>query len=231
MDIVRVVADEEDMACTATPSNSSDAALEKPKALSSAENNKARNDPSRMAESSAINKSLSVLGQVVHAINQGASRISYRKSKLTRILQDALGGSSAFPPERSAAVSVSSETPWIGISGLAKGPLPPPPPALPRRPTAIPGTGGTACTGTGAECAACFESHRGLRRSPTLPGEAFMERERKSVPTAPSTEPMYSGEGHQLSFSNIAQQDQLIGSPEFTYQASLLFFLLRNVLF
>ncbi|CAL1699805.1 unnamed protein product [Somion occarium] len=52
------------------------------------------NDPSRMAESSAINKSLSVLGQVVHALNQGASRIPYRNSKLTRILQDALGGSS-----------------------------------------------------------------------------------------------------------------------------------------
>lgn len=64
-----------------------------------------------MAESAAINKSLSVLGQVVHALNQGAvrhatlgscrylvlssqSRIPYRNSKLTRILQDALGGSS-----------------------------------------------------------------------------------------------------------------------------------------
>lgn len=32
------------------------------------------NDPSRMAESAAINKSLSVLGQVVHALNQGAVR-------------------------------------------------------------------------------------------------------------------------------------------------------------
>lgn len=70
------------------------------------------NDASRMAESAAINKSLSVLGQVVHALNQGAvstllyispslevlncwqSRIPYRNSKLTRILQDALGGSS-----------------------------------------------------------------------------------------------------------------------------------------
>lgn len=30
------------------------------------------NDASRMAESAAINKSLSVLGQVVHALNQGA---------------------------------------------------------------------------------------------------------------------------------------------------------------
>jgi hypothetical protein len=69
------------------------------------------NDPSRMAESAAINKSLSVLGQVVHALNTGAvsdirhlelafsyllaqSRIPYRNSKLTRILQDALGGQS-----------------------------------------------------------------------------------------------------------------------------------------
>ncbi|KAJ7212833.1 histidine kinase-like ATPase [Mycena rebaudengoi] len=36
MDTVRVIADEEDMACTATPSNSSDATLKKPKASSSA---------------------------------------------------------------------------------------------------------------------------------------------------------------------------------------------------
>ncbi|KAH8106540.1 kinesin-domain-containing protein [Phellopilus nigrolimitatus] len=61
--------------------------------LAGSENNKLTgNDPSRMAESSAINRSLSVLGQVVHALNQGASRIPYRNSKLTRILQDALGG-------------------------------------------------------------------------------------------------------------------------------------------
>ncbi|KZT19957.1 kinesin-domain-containing protein [Neolentinus lepideus HHB14362 ss-1] len=63
--------------------------------LAGSENNKLTgNDATRMAESSAINKSLSVLGQVVHALNQGASRIPYRNSKLTRILQDALGGSS-----------------------------------------------------------------------------------------------------------------------------------------
>ncbi|OBZ67407.1 Kinesin-like protein KIF22 [Grifola frondosa] len=63
--------------------------------LAGSENNKLTgNDSSRMAESSAINKSLSVLGQVVHALNQGASRVPYRNSKLTRILQDALGGSS-----------------------------------------------------------------------------------------------------------------------------------------
>ncbi|TBU52461.1 kinesin-domain-containing protein [Dichomitus squalens] len=63
--------------------------------LAGSENNKLTgNDATRMAESAAINKSLSVLGQVVHALNQGASRIPYRNSKLTRILQDALGGSS-----------------------------------------------------------------------------------------------------------------------------------------
>ncbi|TFY80453.1 hypothetical protein EWM64_g3555 [Hericium alpestre] len=63
--------------------------------LAGSENNKLTgNDPSRMQESSAINKSLSVLGQVVHALNQNASRIPYRNSKLTRILQDALGGNS-----------------------------------------------------------------------------------------------------------------------------------------
>ncbi|KAJ7726683.1 P-loop containing nucleoside triphosphate hydrolase protein, partial [Mycena maculata] len=63
--------------------------------LAGSENNKLTgNDPSRMAESSAINKSLSVLGQVVHALNTGASHIPYRNAKLTRILQDALGGSS-----------------------------------------------------------------------------------------------------------------------------------------
>ncbi|KAH9917698.1 kinesin-domain-containing protein [Epithele typhae] len=63
--------------------------------LAGSENNKhTGNDASRMVESAAINKSLSVLGQVVHALNQGASRIPYRNSKLTRILQDALGGSS-----------------------------------------------------------------------------------------------------------------------------------------
>ncbi|KAH9067847.1 kinesin-domain-containing protein [Lactarius vividus] len=63
--------------------------------LAGSENNKLTgNDPSRLQESAAINKSLSVLGQVVHALNTGASRIPYRNSKLTRILQDALGGSS-----------------------------------------------------------------------------------------------------------------------------------------
>ncbi|KAJ7478040.1 hypothetical protein B0H11DRAFT_1286404 [Mycena galericulata] len=47
-----------------------------------------------MAESSAINMSLLVLGQVVHALNTGASCVPYHNAKLTHILQDALSGSS-----------------------------------------------------------------------------------------------------------------------------------------
>ncbi|KAF7316051.1 Kinesin-like protein [Mycena indigotica] len=63
--------------------------------LAGSENNKQTgNDQARMAESKAINTSLSTLGMVVHALNTGQSRIPYRNSKLTRLLQDALGGSS-----------------------------------------------------------------------------------------------------------------------------------------
>ncbi|KAH9271489.1 hypothetical protein BASA83_006344 [Batrachochytrium salamandrivorans] len=47
----------------------------------------------RMVESGAINKSLFVLGQVVEALNKGQPRIPYRDSKITRLLQDSLGGS------------------------------------------------------------------------------------------------------------------------------------------
>ncbi|KAJ6596662.1 hypothetical protein B0H10DRAFT_2197074 [Mycena sp. CBHHK59/15] len=49
--------------------------------------------------------------------------------------------------------------------------------------------------------------HRGLRRSSTLPAEAF-ERPAADRAIRPTME-----YGHQLSFSNIAQQDQLMGSP------------------
>ncbi|KAL1703894.1 kinesin with motor region at N-terminus [Schizophyllum commune] len=63
--------------------------------LAGSENNKhTGNDANRLIESSAINKSLSTLGKVIDALNRGESRIPYRDSKLTRVLQDALGGSS-----------------------------------------------------------------------------------------------------------------------------------------
>jgi hypothetical protein len=40
------------------------------------------NDASRMQESSSINKSLSVLGQVVHSLNQGAVSFKFRVLKV-----------------------------------------------------------------------------------------------------------------------------------------------------
>ena len=45
-----------------------------------------------MVESGSINKSLFMLSQVVDALNSGATAIPYRNSKLTRLLQDSLGG-------------------------------------------------------------------------------------------------------------------------------------------
>ena len=48
----------------------------------------------RLTESSNINQSLFVLGKVVHALNRGQNRVPYRDSKLTRLLQDSLGGNS-----------------------------------------------------------------------------------------------------------------------------------------
>jgi kinesin family protein 22 len=58
----------------------------------SEDNKRTGNTGIRMAESGAINKSLFVLGQVVEALNKNHPRIPYRDSKITRILQDSLGG-------------------------------------------------------------------------------------------------------------------------------------------
>ncbi|KAG0188570.1 hypothetical protein DFQ28_004697 [Apophysomyces sp. BC1034] len=60
----------------------------------SEDNRRSGNTKERMDESTAINKSLFVLGQVVEALNSGSSRIPFRDSKMTRILQPTLGGSS-----------------------------------------------------------------------------------------------------------------------------------------
>ncbi|KAL8594498.1 hypothetical protein ACOMHN_024943 [Nucella lapillus] len=59
----------------------------------SEDNRRTGNSGLRLKESGAINKSLFVLGEVVDAINNHLPRIPYRNSKLTRLLQDSIGGS------------------------------------------------------------------------------------------------------------------------------------------
>ncbi|XP_043942274.1 kinesin-like protein KIF22 [Protopterus annectens] len=58
----------------------------------SEDNRRTGNQGIRLKESGAINSSLFVLSKVVDALNQGLPRIPYRDSKLTRLLQDSLGG-------------------------------------------------------------------------------------------------------------------------------------------
>ncbi|KAG8543472.1 hypothetical protein GDO81_024574 [Engystomops pustulosus] len=59
----------------------------------SEDNRRTGNEGIRLKESGAINSSLFTLSKVVDALNQGLPRIPYRDSKLTRLLQDSLGGS------------------------------------------------------------------------------------------------------------------------------------------
>jgi len=67
----------------------------------------------QLEEAKLINKSLSALGQVINALaDDKATHIPYRDSKLTRILQDSLGGNSktALIVNASPATSNANET-------------------------------------------------------------------------------------------------------------------------
>ncbi len=46
----------------------------------------------RAKEGISINSGLLAMGKVIHALNDSASHVPYRDSKLTRLLQDAVGG-------------------------------------------------------------------------------------------------------------------------------------------
>ena len=70
----------------------------------SEDNRRTENAGVRLLESGNINKSLFVLGKVVDALNQHSARIPFRDSKLTRMLQDALGG-------KASAVMIANVSP------------------------------------------------------------------------------------------------------------------------
>ncbi|QCE11729.1 kinesin family member 22 [Vigna unguiculata] len=58
------------------------------------DNRRTCNEGIRLQESVKINQSLFALSNVIYALNNNKPRVPYRESKLTRILQDSLGGTS-----------------------------------------------------------------------------------------------------------------------------------------
>ncbi|XVE76365.1 hypothetical protein DITRI_Ditri12bG0166600 [Diplodiscus trichospermus] len=58
------------------------------------DNRRSCNEGIRLQESAKINQSLFSLSNVIYALNNNKPRVPYRESKLTRILQDSLGGNS-----------------------------------------------------------------------------------------------------------------------------------------
>ncbi|TYI87548.1 hypothetical protein E1A91_D04G142400v1 [Gossypium mustelinum] len=58
------------------------------------DNRRTCNEGIRLQESAKINQSLFALSNVIYALNNKLPRVPYRESKLTRILQDSLGGTS-----------------------------------------------------------------------------------------------------------------------------------------
>jgi len=59
-----------------------------------------------LKEAGSINKSLSALGNVIRALTSNRAHVPYRDSKLTRLLEDSLGGNS----RTSIVVTVSPAT-------------------------------------------------------------------------------------------------------------------------
>lgn len=55
---------------------------------------KSRAEGKRLEEANSINVSLHTLGRVIRALSLSTSHVPFRDSKLTRLLQESLGGNS-----------------------------------------------------------------------------------------------------------------------------------------
>ncbi|EEB05326.1 kinesin-like protein Klp3 [Schizosaccharomyces japonicus yFS275] len=67
-----------------------------------------------LEEAKKINRSLSTLGMVIHALSEGKSHVPYRDSKLTRILKESMGGNS-----RTTLVINCSPSSWNAAETLS----------------------------------------------------------------------------------------------------------------
>eukprot|EP00736_Rhodelphis_marinus_P001669 Rmarinus@m.19291 len=73
----------------------------------------------RFKEGTMINKSLSTLGNVINALAGGKSHVPYRESKLTRLLQESLGGNTMTVMIATISPSVSHYTETLGTLNYA----------------------------------------------------------------------------------------------------------------
>eukprot|EP01050_Picozoa_sp_SAG11_P000820 SAG11_NODE_30_length_23132_cov_22.413277_8_plen_206_part_00 len=73
-----------------------------------------------LEEAKKINQSLSALGQVIKALADGKGHVPYRDSKLTRLLQEALGGNSKTSLLVAASPHLDNLEETIGTLNFAK---------------------------------------------------------------------------------------------------------------